>query len=710
MSVVDDIKSRLDIVDYIGRTVPLKRSGRTYKAPCPFHSERTPSFHVDPIKQTWRCFGACAEGGDILSFAIKLNGWTFQEAVQELGKLAGVEVRPQTPQERAQDETRDRLRSMLATTADFFHERLLDPADPNAVQTLAYVRNKRGLTDDTIRRFKIGYAPAGWHATIDALTALGFSQDDLFAAGLVSQNDSGKVYDKFRHRLMIPIRDERGRTVGFGARALNPDDTPKYLNSPQTLVFDKSHTLFALDFAAKAIRESETAVIVEGYLDAIQAHQAGYENVVAQMGTALTEAQLKLIAPKWAKKIVLALDSDAAGQNATRRSLEVAREALTKDYSGKLSVEFGILSVPGAKDPDDFIRETPAAWTELVANAIPVADFVIHMETDSLPANASVQTREAAARRLLPILLASENDLYRKDNLQKLAMRLRIAERDLLAWAAEQQKINAARQPPPRRDAAPRPSTPIPSKLGEVFREQEFDESRYTPDNPYADVPNFDAPIPPPPAGTSQPATRETAARAVALEHYCLRILYQEPNLVYHVNRKFREIADGDAALGDGPLGEICADDFSRSDTRAMMLVLLNGMAQEELEVYDYVQRNLDSLLLDQLYGLFDDQWEALQPRLGFGLSHDLPIILNQTERTNGAVNITAEITQHALRLRLQRLERTIQEIAFLQMEGENLDSYDALLAITNQARRRIEQELSGGQANSLRNKHGKKA
>ena len=203
------------------------------------------------------------------------------------------------------------------------------------------------------------------------------------------KNEAGRVYDRFRNRLMIPIRDDRGRVIGFGARALDAEDNPKYLNSPQTALFDKSHTLFGLDTAKTTIRDSETVVIVEGYMDAIQAHQAGFKNVVAQMGTAMTETQLQLVT-RFAKKIILSLDSDAAGQSATMRSLETARTTLQADFSGRLSVDIRVLQIPGAKDPDDLIRETPERWTELVANALPVADFVIEMEMATLPANASL--------------------------------------------------------------------------------------------------------------------------------------------------------------------------------------------------------------------------------------------------------------------------------------------------------------------------------
>ncbi len=686
-SPVDEIKQRLDIVDYINRFVPLKKAGRTYKAPCPWHAEKTPSFVVDPVKQTCRCFGACNEGGDIFFFAMKQNGWTFAEALKELAVIAGVELKPQTPEQKEKDAARDQMRAHLSAAADYFHERLFDSSDPGAAAALEYARVKRGLTDETIRRFGIGYAPAGWSALHEALTHLGIAEDDLINAGLLSKNDRGRVYDKFRNRLMIPIRDERGRVVGFGARALDPNDNPKYLNSPQTLVFDKSHLLFGLDIASKSIRDGETAVIVEGYMDAISLHQAGYSNVVAQMGTALTEAQLNLIAPKWAKRIIMALDSDAAGQNAMRRSLDVAREALAKDYAGRLAVEFRILTLPGAKDPDDLIREQPGAWGELVNQALPVADFVIEWEARTLPANASVIERESAARRLLPILLMTENDLYKRDSLQKLALKLHIPERDLLAWAAEQGRAT--------RTAAPRPLSDAPEPPPDIFY-----------DNPFADVPNFDSPIPPKPPLTQAPIRRE----AEEWERYCLRILFQQPDLIYHVNRKLREIAGESAALAQGPLAELGADDFSRTDHQALIILLGNALAQDDLDVYDYIQQHADDDLLAQIEQLLSDPWDALRPRLQFGLSEDLPIVIHQNERSNGAVNYQAEILEHALRLRIERLKRVSQEIVFMQMEngdGDQLETLEDVNAITIYARGRIEAALSKG---SGRNKHGKKA
>ena len=661
MSVVDEIKSRLDIVDYVQRTVPLKKAGRYHKAPCPFHSERTPSFVVNQDTQTWRCFGACAEGGDVFSFAMKQNGWTFSEALAELGKLVGIEATPQSPEQKSQTEALDRLRGLVKTMADAYHERLFDPKDPQAVAALAYARNKRGLTDETLKKFGVGFAPPGWHFALETLKQLGYSEDDILEAGVATKNDAGRVYDRFRNRLVIPIRDERGRPVGFGARALDPDDNPKYLNSPQNPLFDKSRLLFALDVAGRSIRDSETAVIVEGYMDAIQAHQAGFTNVVAQMGTAMTEAQLKRLAPRWAKKIIIALDSDVAGQSATLRGLEVARETLQADYSGRLSVDIRILSIPDAKDPDDLIRESPERWAELIAAATPVADYVIAVEVGSLPPNASVQEREEVARRVLPILVASENDLYKHDNVQKLAMKLRIGERDLLRWADEQQAITRARPP--------RPPAPEPRRAADDG----------PPDMPF----DVDGLEPPPeededgaPVAQAQPSRPfvPPLSQEAELEKYCLRMLFQQCDLFYHVNRKLRELAAGDNILAEGPLNELSPEDFTRSDYRGLMLLFRAGMEQDELELEEYARTQAGPSLRPVLDDLLVDELRVLPNRLGNRMLADLAASLKQSGRIVMPNDPTTELTEKVLRLRLRRLNREEQEVAFMQMETSFVD------------------------------------
>ncbi|MCC6617019.1 MAG: DNA primase [Anaerolineae bacterium] len=679
MSVVDDIKSRLDIVEYISRTVPLKRAGRSYKACCPFHSERTPSFVVDPNRQTWRCFGACSTGGDVFSFAMRQNGWTFAEALQELGKLTGVEVRPRSPEQQAQDEVIDRLRGLVKAAAEFYHEQLLDPRDSEAKRTLDYVRQKRGLNDETIQRFMIGYAPPGWSTALETFTTLGYDEEDLVTTGLAIRNDAGRVYDRFRNRLMIPIRDGRGRTVGFGARALAAEDNPKYLNSPQTTLFDKSHLLFGLDLAGPAIREQETVVIVEGYLDAIQAHQAGYTNVVAQMGTALTETQLKLVAPRWATKIILALDSDAAGQSATRRSLEVARETLQADYGGRLSVDIRILTVPDAKDPDDLIREHPEQWETLIAQAEPVADYVIGMETAELSPQASLQERATLARRVLPLLIASESNLYRKDNLQKLALKLHISERDLLAWADEQQAIDALksrRREETRQEMPPEPAPFAPDDMDWVPT-----------DDPYAA---------PRPAQTFPSVGRSPEN---ALERDCLRLLLYQPDLIFDINRKFRELAKNDRALLAGPLNDLNLDDFSRTEYRALAGVFNEALEQDELEILAYMRGQLDGDLWRELEEIIAGDLELLRPRLRHGLSIDLETVVQAAQRTHGVPDPIMQATEKALRLRSQRLLRERQELQYLQMdaaefENEVEENYDSYIMLSTMAQRLIDAAL----------------
>ena len=643
MSVTDEIKARLDIVSYIQQYAPLKKAGRNYKAACPFHNEKTPSFVVNPETQTWRCFGSCADGGDVFSFAQKYHGWDFREALHELGALAGVEVQQQSEAQRQQAARLDALRGLMQTAADFYHEQLWQ--NPNV---LRYVRERRGFSDETLADYDIGYAPKGWQTTLEYLVNLGHNVDDLVEVGLTRRSDNGREYDYFRNRLMIPIRDERGRVIGFGARALADEDNPKYLNSPQTPLFDKSRVLFGLDRAKSAIRDTETAVIVEGYMDVIQAHQAGFMNVVAQMGTAMTEPQLKTLSPRWAKKIVLALDADAAGQSATMRSLEVAREALKADYTGKLSVDMRILQIPGAKDPDDLIRETPDEWSHLIDSALPIVDYVIAIETAGLTLESTVQERESVARRLLPILLASENGLYQKDNIQKLAMRLRIGENELLNWAAEQERIQQAKAP--RQASNQSLEMPEPPPLN-------YEEMDGPPD---ADGALDHVPVP-------KPARRQQTGTG-RWEVDCLGSLMQQPDLLYQINRTFRELAGSTSALLNGPLADFGIGDFSHTDYQILMEALLVAMDQDDLPPLDYLLAYLDDLPRQILETeILTDDVDKLRPQLRHGLSADLTMVLQRTL----AVDPRSELLKNALRLRLQRIEREREELYYLMMEAD---------------------------------------
>ena len=682
MSVTQQIKDKLDIVQYISEYVPgMKKAGRYYKACCPFHGEKTPSFVVNPDTQSWRCFGACADGGDIFTFAQKLHNWDFSEAIRELGLRAGVEVRQRTPQQQQAEERQDKLRGMLITVAQWYHEHLLSD-DPYAQRALFYTQKERGFTLETIKTFEIGYAPVGWNGMLDELKKVGYSEQDAVDAGLASSNDKGNVYDRFRNRLMIPIRDERGRVIGFGARTLDPNDTPKYLNSPQSEIFDKSGTLFGLDVAKRAIRDSGTAVIVEGYMDVIQAHQAGFQNVVAQMGTAMTEAQLKLITPRYASKIIMALDADEAGQNATRRSLEVAREALQADYTGKLQVDIRVLQIDDAKDPDDVLRQTPEKWQEYVDKALPVADFVINMEVGDLPANASMPERQAAAERLLPILTASENNLYQKDNLQKLAMRLHIAESDLLAWAREIQRREANK---PRRAAQPPQQHTPPPPMDDGYYSS-MDEPP-----PFFDFDDDDMPPPDFPVGTHIPTAPATTTRPPrqsvfatrnsnrALEAYCLRMLLLDPTLMSQVNRKFRELAQNNTELLRGPLRELTTDDFIQGEYRALLSELKTAISQDDVEPIEYLREGLDDTLREEMNTLLLEEPQDVHRRVGMRHSAEFDDVWkNFARRVRPGIDTQADLVWHALKVRHQRLEREQQEIRFLIEDAQRNQDREA--------------------------------
>ncbi|MGD0766512.1 MAG: DNA primase, partial [Dehalococcoidia bacterium] len=324
MNPSEEIKQRLDIVDVISESVSLQRAGRNFKAVCPFHVEKTPSFFVFPDRGTWHCFGACATGGDIFAFVMKKENLDFAGALRLLAERAGIGLGRKSAV--AEETERDRLRKANEAAALFFQNALGTRAGESALDYMTM----RGIDRETAQSFRIGYAPDSWDALREHLKGRGFSEAELVKAGLLVEGERG-LYDRFRHRLVVPISDERGRTVGFGSRILPSEastsadsDGPKYLNTPQTPIFDKGAVLYALDRALEHIRRADLAVIVEGYMDVIAAHQHGNGNVVASMGTALTERQFSLLR-QLTENIVLAFDPDLAGQAAGERGGQIAR-------------------------------------------------------------------------------------------------------------------------------------------------------------------------------------------------------------------------------------------------------------------------------------------------------------------------------------------------------------------------------------------------
>lgn len=431
MSSVDDVKQRIDIVDLISQHVTLKRAGRGYTGLCPFHTEKTPSFHVDPARQSWHCFGACSTGGDIFSFVMKKEGVEFGEALRTLAEQAGVQL--ETRGDTREDAQRARLFEINEMAAAFFHAALSGDGAGAAREYL----DERGLAPSSVEKFQIGYAPNSWDALLRHLEPRGVTAAEASSAGLAVEGERG-TYDRFRHRMMFPIRDDRGRIVGFGGRILpgealgSGEHQAKYVNTSQSVVFDKGALLYALDLAKEAIRAEGCAVIVEGYMDVIAAHERGYANVVASMGTALTERQVTLL-KRHAPRIVLALDADEAGQTATLRSAqEVTNNPAFRttrpipNARGSVrhldapSIDLHVLLVDGGKDPDEVIRRHPARWQELVREAPTLLDFVF--DRAKFRFDLTTVDGKVAAKNDLTGWLAREPDpVVRAHYLQRLA-------------------------------------------------------------------------------------------------------------------------------------------------------------------------------------------------------------------------------------------------------------------------------------------------
>jgi DNA primase len=455
MSVVDEIKERIDAVELISNYVQLKRAGRNYKGLCPFHAENTPSFVVFPETGTWHCFGACSEGGDIFTFVMKREGWDFRTSLEELARRAGVELKPRTEQEEAEDQERSRLREILAAAAVYFHNLLLKA--PQAQHARAYI-TQRGLKERTVETFQLGYALDEWHALEGFLTGKGYTREELITAGLMVERDDGRAYDRFRGRLMIPIRDRRGRVIGFGARTLDADGVPKYLNSPQTPVFDKGDTLYGLDRAIKGIRAAERVVVVEGYMDVMQAHQAGFTDVVAQLGTALTEENLRRLT-RYTRRIILALDPDTAGQAATMRGLDVARQALEPEWQpvfdarglirleARLSADIRVLALPPGQDPDELIRHDATRWAVLVDQAVPLVEHYMRALLKGQDLD-DPKVKTQVTQDLVPVIRQVSSPVERAHYAQRLARTLRVDERTLLDMVASAPRERRRRQRP----------------------------------------------------------------------------------------------------------------------------------------------------------------------------------------------------------------------------------------------------------------------
>lgn len=475
MSVIDEIKDRLDIVEVIGTYVQLKKAGRSYKGLCPFHNEKTPSFVVFPDSQNWRCFGACGTGGDMFTFVMKRENVDFGDALALLATRAGVELKPQTEAAGAEEGRLERLRAIQSDTALYFNY-LLNKSDEAALAR-AYLE-RRGLTRETWETWQLGYALDSWDALKNRLQGKGYTPQELEEAGVViRKEETGSYYDRFRGRLMIPIRDGQGRAIGFGARILREDPAhpgPKYMNSPQTPLFDKGNVLFGLDMAKKAIRDANLAVIVEGYMDVLMSHQVGVTNVVAGMGTALTEAQMRLI-KRYTSNVTLALDPDVAGEHAAARGLEAARQSLARDWEpvfsptgllrheSRLKAQLRIAALPDGLDPDELAYRDVERWRQVIREARPIVDYYLaqaQREEDL----ASAVGKARAIDRLAPLIQEIASPIERTHYVQALARLVQMDERLVTEQVARESRIEeraqrAAAEPRPGRQPATAPGT-----------------------------------------------------------------------------------------------------------------------------------------------------------------------------------------------------------------------------------------------------------
>ncbi|HVB75462.1 MAG TPA: DNA primase [Ktedonobacteraceae bacterium] len=473
--LIETIKAKIDVVEEIGLVVALQKSGKSYRGHCPFHNERTPSFHVFAESQTWRCFG-CNEGGDVFAFVEKQQGIDFREALHYLAEKAGVAVEDQSSrdpeEERERSAAKERLRKLNEDALLWYHQVLLRARDANDAR--AYLQS-RGITSESVIAFGLGYAPDQWDGLSRYLLGQGYSERELVTGGLAREREmgraasvaqeadgnngegkSGGVYDYFRNRIIFPIRDTRGRVIGFGGRTMG-DGQPKYLNSPQTLLFEKNNVLYALDRARESIKLSKQVIIVEGYVDAVIAHQYGTKQTVACIGSAITEKHIQQL-KNLTKQVTLALDPDAAGEAATERGISEALKAFDRTIvpvpvvseksitttRGKrrqeqrgiirleeqVDAEINVAQLPPGEDPDEFIRRDFKAWSNAISHPLPLVDYYFVSKTAGLELKQPYGKAEAA-KRLLPVIGAISDRIKRDAYIQKLSSMIGIDERTL---------------------------------------------------------------------------------------------------------------------------------------------------------------------------------------------------------------------------------------------------------------------------------------
>ncbi|HEY7349664.1 MAG TPA: DNA primase [Ktedonobacterales bacterium] len=675
MTIIEQIKSKLDIVEEIGAIVPLKKSGKAYKGVCPFHSERTPSFYVFPQSGTWKCFG-CQERGDMFTFVEKQQGLDFKESLALLAEKAGVpleayqETLPGSEEADQEEAARRRLRQINEAAAIWFHHLLLTSSEASYARLYL---DGRGVNHDSITLFRLGFAPAGGDLLCTYLLSQEYSAQEIIAAGLGRERDParegrGGLYDYFRNRIIFPIRDARGRTVGFGGRELG-GGSPKYLNTPQTPLFDKSGILYGLDLAREAIKRRDQAVIVEGYLDALVAHQYGEKNVVACIGSAITEKHVRQL-KKLTKRLALALDPDAAGETATLRGIEVAQQGFdrviapmpsTPDdprakgkvrgmvrFEEQVDAQITILRLPPGEDPDEVIRQSVGTWKQALAEALPLVDFLFEAHTTGLRLD-TPQGKTEAAKRLLPVLIEVRDRVKQDAYLRRLAGMLRTDERTL------RQELDRLRRGQARegRTGQHAPEIGLKSYMNERGDEQtEITHAQQAQgEGLFKLVPK---------AGSLE-------ALSKAMEEYCLGLLLACPTLAEDVCVIIDEV------------------DFIGTETRALYHFFVTALQNGTLSDTQRMLSTLPGILQETAERLrqeveMRERMESIS-RIRRRPTHRAGHAL-ETNPVLDSVRLKKVATKAAYRLKRARLKEAHNELIYLRQEAEQAGDQEGLAAL----------------------------
>lgn len=465
-SSIEEIKSRLDVAEVIGNYVKLQKCGANYRACCPFHSEKKPSFFVSPVRQIWHCFG-CGQGGDIFKFIMQIENVEFGDALKILAQKAGVQLKPTSPEMAVWKTQRQRLYEICELACKFFQKQIKESKSGQAANK--YLLD-RGITQDSIEKWRLGYAPDSPRGLADFLIANKYKIEEINKAGLLVKNEKGDYYDRFRSRIIFPVFDINSQIVGFGGRIFGPrakEEIAKYVNTPNTLLYDKSRILYGLDRAKMEIRKKNACILVEGYTDCIMAHQVGDNNVVATSGTALTPFHLRIL-KRYSDGLITAFDMDVAGNTATKRGIDLAQ---MMDFNIK------VITTPGDKDPADLIARSVEEWKKAISRTRSIFDFYFET-TFSKFDRKNPDDKKEISKILLPVIRRIPNKIIQSHWIQKLAKELEVRMEDI------EEEIKKLKSEPGEdfEKTQAQPSSPVKSKkemveerlISLIFEKPEF--------------------------------------------------------------------------------------------------------------------------------------------------------------------------------------------------------------------------------------------